>query len=266
MPEGDTVFRAAGRLHAALAGETLTATDFRVPRYATADFTGFTVDEVVPRGKHILIRLADHTIHSHLKMEGEWHIYDRGARWRKPGFQARVVLDTEQVQAVGFELGILEVLPRDREDDAVGHLGPDLLGPDWNPVRAAENLARDPQRPIGTALLDQRIMAGIGNVYRSELCFVRGVDPRVPVAAAGDPRAWVDLAYRMLTANRDRSVRVTTGDLRRGRNLWVYGRRGSPCRRCGTPIRSGDLGTATDPERVVYRCPRCQPAGDGLSI
>lgn len=263
MPEGDTVYRAAQQLNTALAGRTLTETDFRVPRFATADFTGCIVDEVVSRGKHILIRLPGHTIHSHLKMEGEWHIYQRGARWRKPGFKARVVLGTEQSQAVGFELGILEVLPRDREDDAVGHLGPDLLGADWDAVRAAENLSRDPHRPIGVAVLDQRVMAGVGNVYRSELCFLRGVDPREPVGTAGDPRGWVDLAHRILTANRERAVRVTTGDCRRGRNLWVYGRRGDPCRRCGTPIESWDLGTATEPERVVYRCPRCQPRGTG---
>ncbi len=264
MPEGDTVYRAASRLNAALAGRTLTETDFRVPRFATADFRGCVVDEVVSRGKHILVRLPEYTIHSHLKMEGEWHVYERGTRWRKPGFKARVVLGTEELQAVGFELGILEVLPRDREDAAVGHLGPDLLGADWDAVRAAENLSRDPSRPIGTALLDQRVMAGVGNVYRSELCFLRGVDPREPVGSAGDPRGWVDLAHRILTANRNRTVRITTGDRRRGRNLWVYGRRGAPCRRCGAPIESWELGTAADPERVVYRCPHCQTRGPGV--
>ncbi|WP_277369984.1 DNA-formamidopyrimidine glycosylase family protein [Rhodococcus rhodochrous] len=263
MPEGDTVFRAAHRLRTALEGKVLTETDFRVPRFATADFTGYTVDEVVSRGKHLLVRVADVSIHSHLKMEGEWHVYPRGTRWRKPGYKARIVLGTEDVQAVGFELGIVEVLARDREDDAVGHLGPDLLGPDWDPERAAANLVRDPDRPIGVALLDQRIMAGVGNVYRSELCFLRGVDPWTPVAQAGDPAAWVDLAHRLLVANRDRTTRTTTGDRRPGRNLWVYGRRGKPCRRCQTPIRFGEIGTTTDPERVVYRCPRCQPRPEG---
>lgn len=261
MPEGDTVFRAARTLHTRLSGKTLTETDFRVPRYATVDLTGLVVDEVVSRGKHLMIRVPEFSIHSHLKMEGEWHVYEPGARWRRPGFQARVVLGTDDVRAVGFELGLLEVLDRAREDDAVGHLGPDLLGPGWNAADAAENLARDPDRPVGVALLDQRVMAGVGNVYRSELCFLRGVDPRTPVADSGDPRAWVDLAHRLLWANRDRSVRVTTGDTRRGRNLWVYGRRNSPCRRCGTPVEYGELGTATDAERVVYLCPRCQPPG-----
>lgn len=261
MPEGDTVFRAARILDANLAGRVLTETDFRVPRYATVDLSGLKVDEVVSRGKHLMIRVPGYSIHSHLKMEGEWHVYEPGGRWRKPGYKARVVLRTDEVQAVGFDLGILEVLARAHEDEAVDHLGPDLLGPDWDPASAAVNLARDPDRPIGVALLDQRVMAGVGNVYRSELCFLRGVDPRTPVSEAGDPAAWVELAHRLLWANRNRSVRVTTGDTRRGRNLWVYGRRGAACRRCGTPVQHGDLGTATDAERVVYVCPRCQPLG-----
>ncbi|MEE2034689.1 DNA-formamidopyrimidine glycosylase family protein [Rhodococcus chondri] len=259
MPEGDTVFRTVARLRDALTGDLLTVSDFRVPRYATVDLTGLPVESVVARGKHILIRVPDFSIHSHLKMEGEWHVYEPGSRWRKPGFRARVVLSTARAQAVGFDLGIVEVLPRERESDAVGHLGPDLLGPDWDPARAEANLAQDPDRPIGTALLDQRVMAGLGNVYRCELCFLRGVDPRTPVREAGDPARWVELAHRVINANRERATRVTTGDLRRGRNLWVYGRRGRPCLRCGTPIEFGRLGTESDPDRVIYRCPACQP-------
>ncbi|MGX6508126.1 DNA-formamidopyrimidine glycosylase family protein [Rhodococcus sp. SJ-2] len=258
MPEGDTVFQTAARLHAALAGNILTESDFRVPRFATVDLTGETVEEVAAQGKHILVRLPHHTFHSHLMMDGQWHVYERGTRWRKPGFQARAVLGTEHVQAVGFDLGIVEVLPREKESDAVGHLGPDLLGPDWDPVLAAVNLMRDPARPIGLALLDQRIMAGVGNVYRSELCFLRGVDPATPVREAGDPAGWAELAHRVLYANRNRTSRVTTGDARRGRGLWVYGRAGRPCLRCGRPIESGRLAGPSDPDRVVYRCPGCQ--------
>ncbi|MEE2057480.1 DNA-formamidopyrimidine glycosylase family protein [Rhodococcus artemisiae] len=268
MPEGDTVFQAAARLHAVLAGNILTESDFRVPRLATADLTGETVEEVAARGKHILVRLPQCTFHSHLMMDGQWHVYERGSRWRKPGFRARAVLGTERMQAVGFDLGIIEVLPREKEADAVGHLGPDLLGPDWDPLLAAGNLTREPDRPIGLALLDQRIMAGVGNVYRSELCFLRGVDPATPVRLAGDPTAWAELAHRVLHTNRNRTPRVTTGDLRRGRQLWVYGRRGQPCLRCGLPIESGTLAdpsglmnsrAAAGAERVVYRCPGCQP-------
>lgn len=258
MPEGDTVFQAAARLHAALAGNILTESDFRVPRYATTDLIGDTVEEVVARGKHILVRLPQRTFHSHLMMDGQWHVYERGTRWRKPGFKARVVIGTEQVQAVGFDLGIVEVLPREDETEAVGHLGPDLLGPDWDPALAADNLAREPDRPIGLALLDQRIMAGVGNVYRSELCFLRGVDPATPVREAGDPTAWAELAHRVLYANRNRTARVTTGDPRHGRRLWVYGRRGKPCLRCGRPVESGSLAGPSDLDRVIYRCRACQ--------
>lgn len=110
MPEGDTVYQAAAALHRALSGKTLTRCDIRVPRYATVDLTGETVDEVVARGKHLLIRIGSHTVHSHLKMEGRWDLYKKGARWRRPGFKARIILETSTVQAVGFELGTLEIL------------------------------------------------------------------------------------------------------------------------------------------------------------
>lgn len=260
MPEGDTVWQAAGRLRSALAGKTLTLCDIRVPRYATVDLTPGPVDEVLSRGKHLLIRVGEATVHTHLKMEGVWHVYPTGARWRRPAWQARILLGTTDALAVGFALGTVEVLPRAGEDDAVGHLGPDLLGPDWDAARAAANLVADSARPIGLALLDQRILAGIGNVYRNELCFLRGVHPATPVADAGDPAAWADLAHRVLTANRDRVVRVTTGDRRPGRTTWVYGRAGKPCLRCGTLVASGTLGDgATDLERQTYWCPACQP-------
>ncbi|MEN0086274.1 MAG: DNA-formamidopyrimidine glycosylase family protein [Leifsonia sp.] len=257
MPEGDTVYQAAQRLHRALAGQVLTATDFRVPQYATVDLSGQRMDEVVSRGKHLLMHVGDQTIHSHLKMEGSWEVYPPGGRWRHPGYQARAVLTTESAQAVGFQLGILEVLPREREDDVVGHLGPDLLGPDWDADEALRRLAQHPDTPVAVALLDQRNLAGLGNVYANELCFLRGMLPTRPVREADLPAA-VALGHRLITANRDRTVRVTTGDTRRGRNTWVYGRRGQPCRRCGTPIRSSSLGRTELEERVTYYCPVCQ--------
>ena len=257
MPEGDTVYQAAKRLRAVLEGRTLIATDFRVPAFATVDLSGRTVDEVVSRGKHLLIRVGAHTIHSHLKMEGSWEVYPRGGRWRHPGHQARAVLRTGENDVVGFLLGVLEVLPRDREDEAVGHLGPDLLGPDWDAAEAVARLSAHPETPVAVALLDQRNLAGVGNVYANELCFVRGMLPTRPVGEADVP-ATVDLARRMLVANRDRSIRVTTGDTRRGRNTWVYGRAGQPCRRCGTLIRSSSLGKTELEERVSYFCPVCQ--------
>ncbi|MDF0532199.1 Fpg/Nei family DNA glycosylase [Tsukamurella sp. 8F] len=260
MPEGDTVFRSARRLHEALAGRELTRCDLRVPRYATVDLSGRTVDEVRSRGKHLLMRVGDSTIHSHLKMEGVWHVYHRGERWRRPAHTARAVLAVGDIEAVGFSLGLLEVVARAREDDAVGPLGPDLLGRDWDPGRAAANLAVDPRRAVGLALLDQRVMAGIGNEYRSEICFLRGVAPQTPVADAGDPAAWVDLAHRLLVANRDRLRRTTTGVDRDGARLWVYGRDRRPCRRCGTAIRSAPVGSndGREADRTAWWCSVCQ--------
>jgi endonuclease-8 len=263
VPEGDTVYRTARNLAAALTGAELTRCDLRVPRYATVDLSGQRIDSIVSRGKHLLIRVGDSSLHSHLKMEGAWHLYKHGSAWRRPAFEARAVLETEAWQAVGFALGMLEVLPRDAEDDAVGYLGPDLLGPDWDAAEALRRLSAEPERPIGLALLDQRNLAGIGNVYRSELCFLRGVLPTRPVAEVEDLPAMVALAKRVLEANKNRVERTLTGDTRSGRQDWVYGRAGRPCRRCGTPIRHALLGDpvqqdrgATD--RDVYWCPRCQ--------
>ncbi len=271
MPEGDTVHRTAGRLREALAGRMLTGCDLRVPRYATVDLSGSLVDDVVARGKHILIRVGPRgadggtarpvSVHSHLKMEGRWDVYRAGERWRRPAHTARAVLRVDGAEAVGFSLGALDVVARADEDDAVGPLGPDLLGPDWDPARAAANLATDPTRPVGLALLDQRLLAGIGNEYRSELCFLRGVLPQTPVSQAGDLRAWADLAHRLLLVNRDSVRRTTTGVDRDGARTWVYDRGRRPCRRCGTPIRVGRLGepiSGVDAERTVWWCPTCQ--------
>jgi endonuclease-8 len=150
-------------------------------------------------------------------------------------------------------LGVLEVLDRDRDMCVVAHLGPDLLGDDWNAQRAAENLVADPDRPIAAALLDQRVMAGVGNVYCNELCFISGHLPTSPVSRMADPQRLVARAHDMLTANRWRWNRTTTGNVRHGHELWVYGRRGQPCRRCGTLIESDGGG-----DRVSYWCPSCQ--------
>jgi len=258
VPEGDTVFRAAGRLHAALAGKVLTRSDFRVPAFATLDLVGRTVDEVVPRGKHILHRIGDLTVHSHLKMEGRWDVYAPGDRWRRPAHQARAILDADDVSTVGFALGVLEVVPRDQESEIVGYLGPDLLGPDWDAGLAEANLTADPARPVGLALLDQRVLAGLGNVYRNELCFLRGVLPTRPVGEVHDTARMIDLARRLIVMNRDRSARVTTGVDRPGSRFWVYNRRGKPCLRCRTPIRAGELGDSELTLRDTYWCPRCQ--------
>ncbi len=180
MPEGDTVYRAAQNLNTVLAGRTLVRCDIRVPAYATVDLTGERVDEVISRGKHLLTRVGDQTIHTHLKMDGSWHIYRPGVRWRRPHWQARIILANSEWEAVGFQLGIVEVLPQYAENTVVGHLGPDLLGPDWDAEVALQRLLATPDAPVGTALLDQSVMAGIGNVYRNELCFLRGKLAKYP--------------------------------------------------------------------------------------
>jgi endonuclease-8 len=257
VPEGDTVYRTAAQLNAALAGATLTGCDIRVPAFATLDLTGEVVHEVVSRGKHILARVGEYSIHSHLKMEGSWELYRPGARWKHPAFQARIVLETADWVAVGFQLGILDVVPRDRESELVGYLGPDLLGPDWDADEAIRRLAAHPEQAIALALHDQRNLAGLGNEYVNELDFLRGLLPTRPVAEVDLP-ATVALAHRLIMANRDRVKRTTTGDLRRGRMSWVYGRDGQPCLRCGTRIRRGRLGRNELEQRDTYFCPHCQ--------
>lgn len=256
MPEGDTVFRTARRLHTALAGQQVTRFDVRVPRSATVDLTGETVRGVTPRGKHLLMRVGDFTLHSHLKMEGRWLVFRPGERWRSPAHQARAIVATDRAVAVGFELAMVEVLPTADEDRVVGHLGPDLLGPDWDAAEAARRLSAD-TRAVHVALLDQRNLAGLGNEYANELLFVRGILPTTP-AAVVDAAALVDTASRMIRANRDRSGRTFTGDTRPGQQDWVYRREGKPCRRCGTLIRRTDLGATETSERIVFWCPVCQ--------
>lgn len=253
MPEGDTVFRTAATLRDNLVGRTLTGCDVRVPRYATVDLSGHTVDEVLSRGKHLFIRVGPASIHSHLKMDGSWRVAPRGVAPHK----IRILLTAGEIIAAGIDLGVLEVLERDNDQEVVAHLGPDLLGEDWNPRQAADNLAADPGRGLAAALLDQRVMAGVGNVYSNELCFLFGRLPTSTVASLADPHRVVTRARDMLWANRLRPNRTTTGNTARGRQLWVYGRNGQPCRRCGTRIARGEQSDLTG-DRISYWCPSCQ--------
>jgi len=257
MPEGDAVWQTAQRLHQALAGRVLTRSDFRVPRYATTDLKGRVVTEAISRGKHLLIRTGDGiTVHTHLRMDGSWRV--RPARDRVANsHRIRLILANTEWQAVGYQLGVVEVLHTASEHRVVGYLGPDLLGPDWDPAEAERRLGADPARPVGEALLDQRNLAGIGNVYKAELLFLRGINPWRPVGDVADIDALVGLARRMLDANKERSGMVTTGVARRGEQTWVYGRAGRPCRRCGTLVKSADQGRNPE-ERITYWCPRCQ--------
>jgi endonuclease-8 len=261
VPEGDTVYRAAGKLDRALSGHELVRTDFRVPQLATTDLAGATVTETISRGKHLLTRIAAGadrwTLHTHLKMEGSWRIYAADERWRRPAHQARVVLATSERLAVGFSLGIVELLPTADEDSVVGHLGPDLLGPDWDEAEALRRLLDDPARPVAQALLDQTKLAGIGNMWMAETLFLTGVNPHVPVPEVPNLAKVITMAYRLLQANKERAVQSSTGSVRRGEERYVYGRAGQPCRRCGTRIRSSEEGPPGR-ERVIFWCPACQ--------
>lgn len=289
MPEGDTVWRQARALHRALAGRTAHATDLRYPHVAGVDVAGHPIHGALARGKHLLLRIGDMTVHSHLKMDGIWHVYGQDAagqreRWRRPAASARAVIQANArtssgqlvpgsipVEAVGFDLGLLEVFPTEQEGDRLAYLGPDLLGPHWSAQRAVANLTAQPDRMVGPALLDQRNLAGIGTIYRAETLFLAGVDPRTPVGAVPDLAGVVSIARLLLDANRGRPHRVTRTS---AEPLWCYGRGGRPCYRCGhTIVRENlsDYGTGPhryaeghliareeDTDRLSYRCPGCQ--------
>lgn len=261
MPEGDTVWLTAKRLHQALAGRELIRGELRVPQLATVDLSGHLVLEVVPRGKHILARLADsRTLHSHLRMDGSWQLDRAGITPRaKPAHMIRAVLGNDQWQATGYRIHDLKLVRTADEHLLIGHLGPDLLAADWDATEAVRRLLTQPERAIGEALLDQRNLAGIGNMYRAELLFIERVHPWRPVAQIPDLTALVTTAQRLLWMNRDHPEQSTTGSTVRGRDHWVYGRRSQPCLRCRSPIAYAEQGRPPY-QRGVYWCPRCQSA------
>jgi len=262
VPEGDTVYLTARHLHNALAGRVLTSSDFRVPQLATSDLSGRLVVECGSRGKHLLMRVEGGlTLHTHLRMDGSWRVFRAASRWSGgPAHEIRVVLTNDEWTAVGYRLPVVELVHTDEEEDVVGHLGPDLLGPDWDEQVAVRRLLGAPDREIGPALLDQRNLAGIGNLYKCEVCFLSGVTPWTPVGEVADLTAVVHRAHRLLVANKDHWPQSTTGSLHRGEEHWVYRREKRPCRRCGSPIRRAmhaEAGREVE-ERVSYWCPHCQ--------
>jgi len=261
MPEGDTVWLAAHTMHEALSGEELLEMDVRVPRWATLDLSGHRILEVVPRGKHMLIRIdSGHTIHTHFLMDGSWHLYRPGARWNGgPTHEVRMILRTEPWEAVGYRLHLIEVVPTAQEERVVGHLGPDLLGPWQEPdlQESIRRLARDPTRPIGAALLDQRNVAGLGLIYVTETLFVSRITPWLSVGEVPDLAAVLQTGHRLMDRNKGHWSQATTGEIARGREHYVYLRAGRPCRRCGTRIRYGRQ-DAQPHERDAYWCPTCQ--------
>lgn len=264
MPEGDTVWLTARRLDRALGGRALTVAELRVPQLATAELRGRSVHEVLARGKHLLTRLEGGlTLHSSLLMDGSWYLCPAGQRPHGyPEHMIRVQLGNVGWLATGYRVHDLQLVPTGREDELVGHLGPDLLGPDWDAgsvARAVGRLRREPGRAIAEALLDQRNLAGIGNLYKCEVLFVERIHPWTPVGEVAELDRLVATAHRLLSANREHPEQSTTGFLARGRQHWVYERRGQPCLRCRTEISRAEQGVPPR-QRSTYWCPTCQPA------
>lgn len=254
MPEGDAVRRTAGRLDAALAGGTLVRADLRVPRFATVDLRGFTVLGTTPLGKHLLTRLDDGarawTLHSHLRLDGQWRTGPVGPP-RARQHEIRALLATGTGQAVGVRVHMLEVRPTAQEDQWVGHLGPDIMGGDFDASRAADALA-SADRPLVEALLDQRIVAGLGTMWAAELAATAAADPRTSSSR-------VPGLTGALAAIRERMLRAATAPVAVcRRELVVFERTGQPCRACGTAIRTARVGRAPY-DRPTYWCPECQP-------
>jgi endonuclease-8 len=262
MPEGDTVWLAAKRLNQALAGELVTGFELRVPALATADLRGDTVTTVIARGKHLLMRFAGGlTLHTHLRMDGAWWLAAAGERARGcPDYQVRALVTNRSWQAIGCRVHDISLVETADEHRLVGHLGPDLLGPGYDRAdqdEAVRRLRAQPEAEIGPALLEQRNLAGIGNLYKSEVLFICRINPWQPVGAVADLDRVVATARRLLLANREHPEQSTTGRLAAGQQHWVYLRGGQPCRVCGASIRRAEQG---DPqrERSTYWCPRCQ--------
>ena len=266
MPEGDTIHRTAAALRRALLDRRLTRVELpRIPLPHPA--IGATIARIEARGKHLLVHASDGlVVHTHQRMTGAWHLYRPRERWRKSPRAARVVLGVEGggggagVVAVCFAAPVVAVLAAEdlARHPTLRRLGPDLCDPQVDLDAAAERLGRfsPPDRTIGEALLDQRIACGVGNVYRSDVLFLHGLAPDTPVAAVSkhQRRAVLATASDLLRANLDGGDRTTVDGAPAG-SLWVYGRGGEPCRRCGTPILRSVLG---EQARSVYHCPACQ--------
>jgi endonuclease-8 len=267
MPEGDTIFRTARAMHRVLAGRTIVGSESTMPSLARAPgvgaLKGRTIDRVTAQGKHLLIHFSgDLVLRSHMRMHGSWHLYRTGDRWKRPRNSMRIVLRTDEVEAVAFDTPDAQLV-RTRDLGRLTplkNLGPDLLSDDFDAEEATRRIVHDGDREIAEALLDQRSVAGIGNVIKSEVLFICGVNPRARVGALSRAtvRQICDESRRVMKISvAEGGVgRRTTGRVQPEARLYVYGRAGKPCRRCGTPIRFAKQGR--DP-RSTYWCSRCQP-------
>lgn len=260
MPEGDTIFRAAARIRPLLAGKELEAATGHERWIDPGSFVGQKIDRVEARGKHLLIHFGDgRAIHSHLGMDGAWHVYREGEPWHKPERNAALVLRADGAVCVCFTPKTLQILSRDglRRHEHLRLLGPDLLGPEFDAGEALRRLRMNDELPIGEAVMNQRLVAGIGNIYKSETLFLSKVDPFAPVSSLSDEQ-WLKLLALARKLMR-RNLTTQTRTIRLGRDsgrMHVYGRPGSPCFTCGTIIlvrRQGDQG------RTTFWCPSCQP-------
>jgi endonuclease-8 len=270
MPEGDTIHSAARRVGAALVGKEILGVETLQRRHGLDRWPerlrGRSVRAVDAHGKHLLVRFEGGlTLHSHLRMRGKWGVYERGRRWSRPPRRAWLVIRTPEHEVVQFDGPVLELMTdgRSRFDRRLAALGPDILAEDFDEVALVSGLREDdPTRAIGDALLDQRNLAGMGNVWKSEACFLAGIDPWRPLGEVSDHEALaiaraarplmqrsVVRGGRIVTWEPDRPVRG------RERRTWVFDRAGSPCRRCATTIRARGQG---DDNRTTYWCPECQ--------
>ncbi len=266
MPEGDTIFKTAAALRPLLVGQPVLKAQARQPGPQIQRVVGASVTSIEPIGKHLVIRFSNGlALHSHLRMTGAWHRYAPGERWKRPAWQARVVLEVPEHVVVCFHAPVMELM----EDRAIAvhpgltKLGPDLLAPAFDAAQAFARLRARATLEIAEALLDQRAMAGIGNVFKSEILFLEGINPWTHVSALSDDtlRSVLSTAERLLKSNvaPGSPGRITTRDAREARTspVWVYGRTNRPCFRCRTPIQSQRQGQQN---RTTYWCPTCQPA------
>jgi endonuclease-8 len=274
VPEGDTIFRTAATLDRALTGQVVTKFETQLPKLARVDddrpITGRTVTSVGASGKWLIIRFSDDlALLTHMLMSGSWHIYRPGEGWQKSRYHMRVVIATARILAVAFDVQVAEFHTEASlaRRHGFNQLGPDVLAGDFDPSAAIANLEARPDLEIAVALLNQSILAGLGNVYKSEVCFLAGVNPfkRTGELAPAQIESLVSVASRLMRANvagaaagrvvQYSGYRRTTGRADPAANLWVYQRAGEPCRRCGTSILSRKQGLDA---RVTFWCPACQ--------